>query len=140
MSWNAYSLASGSRDRLILMRDVRASESFTQKLVGHKQEVRQPDIQIGRQTHARAGTLSVISRHESENTVGFGDNNREYLCLQGDNSPSRWSGWMFMFAGELSPSCRGGWWPGLNFPFFRYGTVAIGQIVLLVVDWTVLCP
>ncbi|CAN0402043.1 unnamed protein product [Scytosiphon promiscuus] len=41
MSWNAHSLASGSRDRLILMRDVRASEPFTQKLVGHKQEVRQ---------------------------------------------------------------------------------------------------
>ncbi|CAM9098047.1 unnamed protein product [Scytosiphon promiscuus] len=39
MSWNAHSLASGSRDRLILMRDVRASEPFTQKLVGHKQEV-----------------------------------------------------------------------------------------------------
>ncbi|CAN0187386.1 unnamed protein product [Ectocarpus sp. 6 AP-2014] len=39
MSWNAHSLASGSRDRLILMRDVRAAEPFTQKLVGHKQEV-----------------------------------------------------------------------------------------------------
>lgn len=39
MSWNAHSLASGSRDRLILMRDVRAAEPFTYKLVGHKQEV-----------------------------------------------------------------------------------------------------
>eukprot|EP00904_Undaria_pinnatifida_P008887 jgi/Undpi1/5128/HiC_scaffold_19.g08480.m1 len=39
MSWNAHSLASGSRDRFIFLRDVRASEPFTQKLVGHKQEV-----------------------------------------------------------------------------------------------------
>ncbi|CAM9718955.1 unnamed protein product [Ascophyllum nodosum] len=39
MSWNAHALASGSRDRLILMRDVRVQEPFTDKLVGHKQEV-----------------------------------------------------------------------------------------------------
>ncbi len=37
MAWNAHCLASGSRDRSIFLRDVRAAESFTSKLVGHKQ-------------------------------------------------------------------------------------------------------
>jgi len=32
-------LASGSRDRLILLRDVRVRESYVSKLQGHKQEV-----------------------------------------------------------------------------------------------------
>jgi cell division cycle 20-like protein 1 (cofactor of APC complex) len=39
MSWNGHTLASGSRDRLIFLRDVRAKEPFTTKLQGHKQEV-----------------------------------------------------------------------------------------------------
>ncbi|GMI21475.1 hypothetical protein TeGR_g9487, partial [Tetraparma gracilis] len=34
-----HTLASGSRDRLIFLRDVRAKEPFVQKLQGHKQEV-----------------------------------------------------------------------------------------------------
>jgi cell division cycle 20-like protein 1 (cofactor of APC complex) len=39
MAWNMHCLASGSRDRMIYLRDVRAQENFTSKLLGHKQEV-----------------------------------------------------------------------------------------------------
>lgn len=39
LGWNGHTLASGSRDRSILLRDVRSQESFTSKLEGHKQEV-----------------------------------------------------------------------------------------------------
>ena len=39
MAWNHHTLASGSRDRLIFQRDVRAQQHFVSKLVGHKQEV-----------------------------------------------------------------------------------------------------
>lgn len=38
-SWNGSLIATGSRDRSILVRDVRASETYIQKLLGHKQEV-----------------------------------------------------------------------------------------------------
>ena len=39
MSWNAHTLASGSRDRLIFLRDVRMKDPLISKLAGHKQEV-----------------------------------------------------------------------------------------------------
>jgi len=39
LAWNAHILSSGSRDRSILQRDVRAPEDFQHKLIGHKQEV-----------------------------------------------------------------------------------------------------
>ncbi|CAI5716046.1 unnamed protein product [Peronospora farinosa] len=39
LGWNGQSLASGSRDRTILMRDLRTQEPFQNKLAGHKQEV-----------------------------------------------------------------------------------------------------
>lgn len=39
LAWNSYSLASGSRDRAIYLRDARAAEHYTSQLVGHKQEV-----------------------------------------------------------------------------------------------------
>ena len=40
LSWNgANVLASGSRDRLILLRDHRAAPDYVTKLLGHKQEV-----------------------------------------------------------------------------------------------------
>ncbi|CAM9623795.1 unnamed protein product, partial [Discosporangium mesarthrocarpum] len=39
MCWNAHALASGSRDRTILLRDVRSPQPFTDTLAGHKQEV-----------------------------------------------------------------------------------------------------
>lgn len=38
-AWNAHILSSGSRDRVIFHRDVRAPSDYTTKLVGHKQEV-----------------------------------------------------------------------------------------------------
>jgi cell division cycle 20-like protein 1 (cofactor of APC complex) len=39
MSWNHHTLATGSRDRSILLRDVRAAEPYVQKLNGHRSEV-----------------------------------------------------------------------------------------------------
>jgi cell division cycle 20-like protein 1 (cofactor of APC complex) len=39
LAWNDHILTSGSRDRTIYHRDVRAPEQFTSKLSGHKQEV-----------------------------------------------------------------------------------------------------
>ncbi|KAL2021472.1 hypothetical protein VTK56DRAFT_7105 [Thermocarpiscus australiensis] len=39
LAWNAHILTSGSRDRLIYHRDVRAPDQWLKKLVGHKQEV-----------------------------------------------------------------------------------------------------
>lgn len=39
LSWSGPMLASGSRDRLICLRDVRAPSQFTHRLAAHKQEV-----------------------------------------------------------------------------------------------------
>lgn len=39
MAWNHHTLATGSRDRAILLRDVRSQEPFVQKLGGHRSEV-----------------------------------------------------------------------------------------------------
>ena len=39
MAWSNNLLASGSRDRVIYLRDVRASEPYSRTLTGHKQEV-----------------------------------------------------------------------------------------------------
>lgn len=39
LSWNGSTLASGSRDRLICLRDVRMQQNFTSRLAAHKQEV-----------------------------------------------------------------------------------------------------
>lgn len=39
LAWSSSTLSSGSRDRNILQRDVRAPEHYTGKLVGHKSEV-----------------------------------------------------------------------------------------------------
>ena len=42
MAWNSHLLSSGSRDRTILQRDIRAPEDFNHKLAGHRSEVRIP--------------------------------------------------------------------------------------------------
>jgi cell division cycle 20-like protein 1 (cofactor of APC complex) len=39
LAWNAHILSSGSRDKVIYHRDVRVSNAFVTKLVGHRQEV-----------------------------------------------------------------------------------------------------
>ncbi len=39
LAWTGPTLASGSRDRLIFLRDVRVQSSFTDRLTAHKQEV-----------------------------------------------------------------------------------------------------
>lgn len=40
MAWSSHLLSSGSRDRNILQRDIRAPEDFQSKLLGHRSEVR----------------------------------------------------------------------------------------------------
>lgn len=40
MAWNHHTLATGSRDRAILLRDVRSQEPYVAKLAGHRSEVR----------------------------------------------------------------------------------------------------
>ena len=42
MAWSSHILSSGSRDRNILQRDVRAPEDYIHKLVGHRSEVCTP--------------------------------------------------------------------------------------------------
>lgn len=39
LTWNNWLLSSGSRDKEILHRDLRCSQDFTAKLLGHKQEI-----------------------------------------------------------------------------------------------------
>ncbi|KAI7838985.1 hypothetical protein COHA_007270 [Chlorella ohadii] len=39
MAWNHHTLATGSRDRAILLRDVRSQEPYVAKLAGHRSEV-----------------------------------------------------------------------------------------------------
>lgn len=38
-AWNSHMLSSGSRDKSILLRDVRVPEPFVEKLSGHRSEV-----------------------------------------------------------------------------------------------------
>lgn len=38
MAWNSHVLSSGSRDKTILQRDIRAPEDFSYKLTGHRSE------------------------------------------------------------------------------------------------------
>ena len=39
VAWTSSSLASGSRDKAVLLRDLRASDDVVQRFIGHKQEV-----------------------------------------------------------------------------------------------------
>lgn len=40
LAWSSSLLSSGSRDKSILLRDIRAQDDFVSKLSGHKSEVR----------------------------------------------------------------------------------------------------
>lgn len=40
LAWSSSLLSSGSRDKSILQRDIRAQDDFVTKLSGHKSEVR----------------------------------------------------------------------------------------------------
>lgn len=40
LAWSSSLLSSGSRDKSILQRDIRAQDDFVSKLAGHKSEVR----------------------------------------------------------------------------------------------------
>jgi len=44
LAWSSSMLSSGSRDKSILQRDIRAQEDFVSKLSGHKSEVRLPSF------------------------------------------------------------------------------------------------
>lgn len=44
LAWSSSMLSSGSRDKSILQRDIRAQEDFISKLSGHKSEVELLDI------------------------------------------------------------------------------------------------
>ena len=44
LAWSSSLLSSGSRDKSILQRDIRAQDDFTSKLSGHKSEVRLTDM------------------------------------------------------------------------------------------------
>lgn len=39
LAWSTSQLSSGSRDKSILQRDIRAQENYVSKLSGHKSEV-----------------------------------------------------------------------------------------------------
>lgn len=39
VSWNGSTISTGSRDRMVLSRDVRMSNAITHRYAGHKQEV-----------------------------------------------------------------------------------------------------
>lgn len=39
IAWNSTLLSSGSRDKVIINRDIRCSKEIVEKLVGHKQEI-----------------------------------------------------------------------------------------------------
>lgn len=39
IAWNESTLSTGSRDRMILSRDLREKNTYNRKYVGHKQEV-----------------------------------------------------------------------------------------------------
>lgn len=44
LAWSSSMLSSGSRDKSILQRDIRAQEDYVSKLSGHKSEVRLPSF------------------------------------------------------------------------------------------------
>lgn len=44
LAWNSCILSSGSRDRNILQHDLRVSNDFFSKLVGHKSEVKRKPL------------------------------------------------------------------------------------------------
>jgi cell division cycle 20-like protein 1, cofactor of APC complex len=48
MAWSSHLLSTGSRDKTILQRDVRAPEHWTSRLAAHRSEARspQPDLAL----------------------------------------------------------------------------------------------
>ena len=59
MAWSSHILSSGSRDRNILQRDVRAPEDYIHKLVGHRSEVALPIIIVSCYCHLLQFTLCL---------------------------------------------------------------------------------
>lgn len=76
MAWSSHLLSSGSRDRNILQRDIRAPEDFQSKLLGHRSEVRAPYAPLvwGAALHsmtASPGCHAVVSRATQGNGDGM---------------------------------------------------------------------
>jgi cell division cycle 20-like protein 1 (cofactor of APC complex) len=75
ISWNSNSiLASGSRDKSILVRDIRINSDFISKLVGHKQEVCGLKWSFDEQQLASGGNdnrLNIWSLHSPNPTASF---------------------------------------------------------------------
>lgn len=61
LSWSSHILASGSRDRSILLRDVRAPEPFVAKLSGHRSEVCGLQWGAGDREVASGGNDNVVN-------------------------------------------------------------------------------
>lgn len=76
LCWSGHTLSSGSRDRLILQRDVRVPEHFTNKLSGHKQEVCGLKWSFDGQQLASGGNdnkLYIWSPHSTSPVLRFND-------------------------------------------------------------------
>ncbi len=61
-AWSSHILSSGSRDRNILQRDVRAPEDYIHKPVGHRSEVCTPTC-ILQQSHSVSFSGSEVLHH-----------------------------------------------------------------------------
>jgi cell division cycle 20-like protein 1 (cofactor of APC complex) len=76
LAWSSQLVASGSRDRTIFMRDIRAPEPFLRKLIGHKQEVCGLKWSFDDQQLASGGNdnkLMVWNNHSIQPVVKFSD-------------------------------------------------------------------
>ncbi len=63
MAWSSHLLSSGSRDRNILQRDIRAPEDFQHKLLGHRSEVRTSEVALTdalQNLHVKPAKPSII--------------------------------------------------------------------------------
>lgn len=76
ISWNSSLLSTGSRDKTILHRDLRAGSPFVSKLVGHKQEICGLKWSFDEQQLCSGGNdnkLLVWNSHSTEPILKFND-------------------------------------------------------------------
>lgn len=69
VSWSGSMIASGSKDKTILVRDVRANANFTRRLYGHKQEV-----------------CGLRWSHHDEHTLASGGNDNKLMIWSASQS------------------------------------------------------
>lgn len=58
-AWNSHMLSSGSRDKSILLRDVRVAEPYVEKLSGHKSEV--CGLKVRNKVHRRLALILAVA-------------------------------------------------------------------------------